>query len=546
MWRTLLLTVLIFAGLQCRHPFFTMTDDNLAGGYPFFTEVGNHLLKGEFPWYSNHLFGGHYNLSRDLMYFGWHPFYLLTSMLAGTPFHLWILDVDALFLYLLATAGFVSLALHLRNEGLSRARDEWIVFCSLSFTFTMMALTTCASWLTFEASAGALPWLALGILQKQWRWGIGLIALFSAHQILGSHPALMISTSLFLSLFAAGVSLWRRSFYPLVFWFAGYALAVALVSPLLIPVVEGFLSSGRSHGISLSHIGENTIPASLFASSFFLGTALSFIHAPPAGTINGVYIFSLGSSAAAWCLIPALCSRAKWRPLEILSLGLMAVAVVLVCRPVFISEFMLHVPILKSMRWPFRELIQLQFFFHLFLLLRPVTWKPRLRFLTALFGSTVFAVPMLLFQVTPTFNDMPMDRSIILSEKLEPYWTKVRTFLKPDDRFVVLLDTHQTQTDSMKVPYSLMAAYNYSMITGVVCGSGYSQTSPFNQLYLHAPLFSPWGAYSITQREELLRERPDLKFITLERIDPLKITLSSRDGPTIDLTPYIPRNVKAW
>jgi hypothetical protein len=546
MGRTLLLTALIFAGLQCRHPFFTMTDDNLTAGYPFFSEVGNHLLKGESPWYSNHIFGGHYHLLRDVGYFAWHPLYLLTSLLAGTPFHLCILDVDAFFLYLLAAAGFVSLASYLREEGLLAASDEWIVFCSLSFTFTMMALTTCASWLTFEASAGALPWLALGILQKHWRRGIGLITLFSAHQILGGHAEPLVSNSLFLSLFALGISLWRRSFYPLIFWFTGYALAVILVSPLLIPAAEGFLSSGRSHGTPLSDIGDNNIPGPFFAASFFLGTALSFIHSPPAGTINGTYIFSLGSSAAAWCLIPALCSRARWKSLEILSLGLMAFAVVLVCRPGFISEFLFHLPILKSMRWPFRELVQLQFFFHLFLLLRPVTWKPRHRFLTALVGSTAFALPMLLSPVTPTFNEMSMDRSIILSEKLEPYWAKVRTFLKPDDRFVVLIRTRSTQTDSMKVPYSLIGAYDYPMIAGVICGSGYSQTPPIDQLYLHVPLFSPWGAYNVTQREELLRQRPDLRFITLEQIDPLKITLSSRDGPTVDLTPYIPRDVKAW
>jgi hypothetical protein len=546
MWRTLLLVALVFAGLQCRHPFFTMTDDNLVAGYPFFSEIGNHLLRGESPWYSDHIFGGHYNLLRDVQYFAWHPFYLLTSLLAGTPFHLWMLDIDAFFLYLLAAAGFVALASHLRREGLLEATDEWIVFCTLSLTFTMMALTTCASWLTFEASAGALSWLALGILQRQWRWGIGLVTLFSVHQILGGHAEPMISNSIFLSFFALGISLWRRSFRPLVFWFAGYAFAVIIVLPLLIPAIEGFLASGRSHGVPLTDIGDNNIPASLFASSFFLGTALSFIHEPPVGTINGIYIFSLGSSAAAWCLVPALLSRARWRFLEILSLGLMAAAVVLVCRPLFISELLLHLPIFKSMRWPFRELVQLQFFFHLFLLLRPVTWTPRLRFLTALVSSTVFVLPMLFFQVTPTFNAMPLDRSMILSGKFEPYWARVRTFLKPEDRFVVLIPAPANQTDSMKEAYCLMGAYNYPMIAGVVCGSGYSQTSPIEQLYLHIPLCSPWGAYNITQREELLRARPNLKFITLEHVNPFKVTLSSRDGPTIDLTPYIPRNVEVW
>jgi hypothetical protein len=546
MRRTLLLTVLIFAGLQCRHPFFTMTDDNLTAAYPFFSEVGNHLLRGESPFHSDHIFGGHYDLLRDAQYFGWHPFYLLTSLLVATPFHPWILDLDALFLYLVAAAGFVSLALHLRNEGLSEAGDGWIVFCALSLTFTMMSLATCASWLTFEASAGALPWLVLGILQRRWRWGIFLITLFSLHQILGGHPEPLIANSFFLGLFAMGISWRRRSFRPLIVWITGYLLAILIVSPLLVPALEGFSSSGRSQGTLLTDMGNYNIPASVFASSFFLGTALSLIHSSPGDSINGIYIFSLGSSAAAWCLIPALLGRAKWRFLEGFSLALMIVGVVLVCRPVFISEFMLHLPVLKSMRWPFRELLQLQFFFHLFLLLRPITWKPRPLFLVALVSSTVFVLPMLLFRVAPTFNAMSIDRSIILSGKFEPYWAKVRTFLKPGDRFVVLIPASPTQTDLIKIPYSLLGAYNYPMIAGVVCGSGYSQTTPFDQFYLKTRLASAWGAYKISQREELLREQPDLKFITLEQIDPLKITLGSRDGLTIDLTPYIPQNIEPW
>jgi len=40
-----------------------------------------------------------------------------------------------------------------------------------------------------------------------------------------------------------------------------------------------------------------------------------------------------------------------------------------------------------------------------------------------------------------------------------------------------------------------------------------------------------------------MAEKPDLKFITLESLHPLKITLSSRDGPTIDLTPYVPKRL---
>jgi len=175
-----------------------------------------------------------------------------------------------------------------------------------------------------------------------------------------------------------------------------------------------------------------------------------------------------------------------------------------------------------------------------------MTCLPRVRFLTALAGTAAFVVPMLLYPVTPTFNDMPYDRQVILSGQFEPYWAKVRTFFKPGDRYVVLIPVFPDQADSLTRPFSLMGGYNYAMLAHVVCGSGYSQTTPRDQVYLKTPIFSPWGAYQIKQRDALLRECPSLKFVTLESVKPLKVTLSSRDGPTIDLTPYIPPRTNHW
>jgi hypothetical protein len=77
----LLASALIFLGLEFWRPYFFLTDDNLDGGLPFFTEVGRHLLAERSPFYSDYLFGGHYNLLRDTGFFEWHPLYLLVSLL---------------------------------------------------------------------------------------------------------------------------------------------------------------------------------------------------------------------------------------------------------------------------------------------------------------------------------------------------------------------------------------------------------------------------------------------------------------------------------
>jgi hypothetical protein len=536
--KSLLIATLIFAVLEWWRPYFFLTDDNLDGGLPFFIEMGHHLLNGQLPTVSNHLFGGNYDFLRDPVYFNWHPFYLLVSLLAGTPFRNAIIDVDAFGLYLLANAGFVVLACYLRKEMVLIIGDRWILFLALSFTYSISALTTGASWLTFLGNQSALPWLVLGILQKSWRRGLGLVTLFSLHQLLGGHLSPTVSSSILISLFALGMSIARRSWQPLATWLTGYALALVVISPLLIPMLEGFFSSDRSQGVALDDMQANNIPFLSFPTSLFLGMALWILttHDYPHTT----YTLALGSSAAIWCLIPALASRAKWRRVDLVTAVMLVFIAVLVCRPVWITEIMMRLPLFRSMRWPFRELVQFQFFLHLFLVVRPPGLTPVARRFSAIFGTFVMVYPLALFPLPPTFNSMNWDRELILSGGFDRYWEKVRPLLKPTDRIAVIIPFDLYMDDRFEEPYSLLGTYNYAAMAGVVNAWGYSPTLPKSGTYTKTYAYYPFGAYHPLQKASLMAERPDLKFITLESLHPLKITLSSRDGPTIDLTPFVP------
>jgi hypothetical protein len=539
----LLASALIFAALEWWRPYFFLTDDNLDGGLPFFMEVGKHLLSGRSPFISDHLFGGGYDLLRDPDYFAWHPLYLAVSLLAGTPFHCAMIDVAAFALLMLATAGFVTLAHYLRREMALTISDGWIMFYALSFTYTMIALATGASWLTFLGNQSALPWLVLGILQKTWRRGVGLVALFSLHQMLGGHLSPTVSSSIFLSLFALGMSLSRRSWLPLANWLIGYAVALVVILPLLIPMLEGFFASMRSQGVTLEDMQANNIPVLQFPTSLFLGMALWLIHPHDHPLVT--YTLALGASAAVWCLVPALVSRAKWRGLEVVTLLMMIFGAVLICRPVWITEIMMRLPLFRSMRWPFREFVQFQFFMHLFLLVRPPGLTAQLRRFSALFGTCLLVIPMAFYTLPPTFNPMNWDRELILTGGFERYWDQVRPLLKPTDRIAVLIPLDLYEDDRFEEPYSLLGTYNYAALAGVVNAWGYSPTVPRDQVYTKTYAIYPFGAYLPSQKQSLMAERPELKFITLESLHPLKITLSSRDGPTIDLTPYVPERVKS-
>jgi hypothetical protein len=539
--KSLLASALIFAVLEWWRPYFFLTDDNFDGAFPVFTEMGRHLLGGRSPFISDHLFGGGYNLLRDPGCFVWHPLYLVVSLLAGTPFHCAIIDVDAFGLFMLATAGFVTLAHYLRREMALKISDGWIMFYALSFTYTMIALATGASWLTFLCDQSALPWLALGILQKTWRRGVGLVALFCLHQLLGGHLAPTVSNSIFLSLFALGLSISRRSWLPLGNWLIGYAVALVVILPLLVPMLGGFFASVRSQGVILEDMQGNNIPVMEFPTSLFLGMALWLIHPPENPHVT--YTLALGASAAVWCLLPASVDRTKWRGLEVVTLLMLIFGAVLICRPVWITEIMMRLPIFRSMRWPFREFVQFQFFMHLFLLVRPPGLTEQVRRFSALFGTCVLVIPMAFYPLPPTFNPMNWDRELILTGGFDRYWDQVRPLLKPTDRIAVLIPMDIYEDDRFEEPYSLLGTYNYAALAGVVNAWGYSPTLPRDQVYTRTYAAYPFGAYNSNQKQALMAERPELKFITLESLQPLKITLSSRDGPTIDLTPYVPKRM---
>jgi hypothetical protein len=539
--RNLLCSALVFLALELWRPLFFLTDDNLDGGYPFFMEVGHRLLHGQSPFISDHLFGGHYNMAHDMTFFVWHPLYLLVSLLADTPLHLGIIDIDAFLLFMIATAGFVCLADHLRREEGVRISDGWLTFFTLSFVYSMIAIATAASWMNFAGNQSALPWLALGLLQRKALRSFPLIALFSVHQILGGNPAPTVSTTIFLSLFAAGLAIQRRSWQPALCWGAGTLAAIIVVLPLLIPLMMGFSESLRSRGVPVDDMQAYGIPAMSFPVSIFLGMALWWTHPelPPA---HETYFLALGSSAAIWCIIPALAGRGGWKPLDLLVLGMIAIAGFLVCRPAFVIQIMAHLPVLKSMRWPFRELLQFQFFVHLFLLLRRPGYSPLTRWRLAVFSTAIFVLPAVTYSLPPTFNSMNWDRRLILSGKYQDYWAHVHALLKPTDRVAVLISRPLFDSDRFDIPYSLLGTYNYASIDGIINTSGYSSTTPLGQLYTRVGYY-PFGAYIPEQRNDLLRDHPDVKFITLESLQPVKITLSSGTGPTIDLTPFIPHEL---
>jgi hypothetical protein len=305
-------------------------------------------------------------------------------------------------------------------------------------------------------------------------------------------------------------------------------------------VIGGFLATPRAQGLTLQDMVDHNIPALEFMPDV-LGGSLHWLLNPYDST-RATPAAAMGASAAAWCLVAALASRAKWRGLEVVTVALMVFAALMVCRPVWVAEGMMHLPVFRSMRLPFREFLQFLFFLHLFLLVRPPGLPARARRMIALGGACVF-IAATGYDWPPTFNPMNLDRQLILGGGAERWWKEVRPMLQPGDRLVVILPPEVFEGGRFDLAYCLLGTFNYAVPAGVVNASGYSPTVPRDQLYLKTEPGYYFGAYTPDQKAAVLAERPNLRFLTLESWHPLKITLSSRDGPDIDLTPLVPPGV---
>jgi hypothetical protein len=334
----------------------------------------------------------------------------------------------------------------------------------------------------------------------------------------------------------------RRSPRPFFIWCAGTLLGLLLISPLLLHVLEGFAHAARIRGLSSEDSSVFAVPASVFPFSFFFGNWTEPLANAMGDTslMTYPYISTLSACAAAWCLVPALHSSSRWRPMDILCLGMAGLTMLLIIRPDGIAVAIEHLPLLKSMRWPFREILQFLFFIHLFIILRPPLRLAQLRWIIPLYSLALFLLP-LPFIHSPTLSLRANDRLATLSGKADHFWNQVKLLFKPTDEIATIIDQRLWQTNACDIPYTYLGTANFPALYQIRCVSGYSPTSPADQLPLKTKPYYWFGAFDAGQLDTVLQERPNLQIIVIESASPLKIVLYSKDGTKIDLTSYLPQ-----
>jgi hypothetical protein len=561
-WRllgtSLLLTFLILLGLEFWRPYFFLTDDNLTCGLPSLNEIGWNLAHGKSPFVSQYIFNGNYNKLRDVSYLNWHPIYMICSLLANfpAPFKFCSIDAASWALFLLATAGFTVLAIYLRKEYGVAATNAQIVLLSTSFTWSMFALAVSPSWLGYTGSLSALPWLALGAFQKKIWPGVLITAGAFAHEILAGHPEPLVISALLLTLVAAGICVSRRSVMPMVAWIAGHVLAVVILLPILIPAVDGYLHTARSAGVSFTELASRNTPVFSLIVGYFLGPWAHALGNPPTSFSGPIfYLSGLAGCMASWCLIPAVLRRLRWDAVQIACVFAIVGAILLIASPLVMDRLLVHVPVMKSMKWPFRHTLEFLFLLHLLMLLRaqpPAPWEKGVAA-----GSIVLFVSGLLpwWTPPPTFNATSADRILILNGIGEVYWSQVAPLLDPTAPVLSSVSTAAI-AEHLATPLVLIDAKNYGSLFRVKNFYGYSHTAPEDQIpnFPHLAVEFQGAVYIFDAQAIFLPEaidsiqngNPNLRFnvITIESLDPMIIDLTRPDGRVISLTPILDRVLK--
>ncbi len=527
---TLLAALLGALGLQLWRPCFFLTCDTLTATLPVQTEAYRRLWEGQSPLYNPYLFGG-YDLLTDLGHFIlWGPLALPFSFLAKTAYYFLLPDIVSTLSLVVMAGAFCWSALRLRRTLNLPISNGWIVALSLSYTFTPYNLIVGASWLGFLNIGTCYPLLLAGAFERDWRksGAIQTIALFYA--VFGGHMHPFTMFLLFGGLTVVLAAYVQRSVRPVIVWVGAGVLTLLLILPLLWPALVGFGQSARSHGLSVGIASGDNVPFPALGASFLLGPLSQ-------GVLDGIHIdlsdpaynTAIAFSLVNLPLVGLLVWKRRWNALEAGLAALAVAAVFCIARPAWLGQVFSHLPLLRSLRWPFREIAVLQFFAHALFLVgyRPPATQPARRTVAYASLAGALAFPLIFLCAAPTFWLFEPDRQLVMSGEADRYWNELKAqngITAGGPRFAVQAEPKVLWPQRPAVPFVLLGAFNYASLFRVPNVMGYSTVPPANALWLERELrIKPWfwgGVFSGGATARIVAAHPDVQRITLTGMAP--------------------------
>lgn len=526
--------VLAFIGallLQVWRPYFFLTCDTLSATLPISTEAYRRLWEGRSPFYNEYLFGG-YNLLSDSAHFViWSPLALPFSFLARTSYYYILPDIVGTLSLVVIAGVFCWSALRVKRSLVLPISPALIVALSLSYAFTPYNLLVGASWIGFLNIQATYPLVFAGAFESNWRKGLAiqsaalLYAMFGGHM---HHSTMLVffgGLTILLAAFA------QRSVRPMLVWTGAGLLTVILILPLLLPSLLGFSQSSRSAGLSMALASSYNVPLhSLFPSMLLGPFCQGFVDRIIIDQSDPLYNTAIGFALINLPLAGLLVWKRSWNALEIGLICLVVVTAICVARPDWLAAIVLHLPLMRSLRWPFREIVVLHFLLHTLFLVsfRPAaTAGARMTvLLCAVTGVTALAC--VFSCVAPTFWLFEPDRRLIVSGEAVRYWNQLKQsegITVGHPRFVVQAQPRALMPMRWRVPFSLLGGFNYASLFRVSNVTGFSTVPPRNALWLENELgVTPWfwgGVYSQGAVDRIKGLHPDVQRIVLTAYKPM-------------------------
>lgn len=532
---TVLLALLGALALQLWRPCFFLTDDTLSGWLPVAVEAYRRLWEGRSPFLNNYLFGGNFHLLQDPGAFGlWSPWSLLASFLARTRWYYLLADVVGTLDLVTIAGAFCWAGLRLKRRLGLPIPHGVLVLASLSYAFTPFNFIVGASWIGFLSAPAAFPIIFAALFETPFRRGVLIVAGALFYALMGGHTHPFVMLVGFSSLMVVGVSVAQRRVRPMVTWAVGGVLTLACILPLLWPALQGFGESGRSGGLTVARASVSKLESGSLLSSFLFGPgSFAFLKGIRIDLSDPVYNLAIAFSLLNIPLVCLLFSRRRWTALEIVAVGGALAAGLCIVRPGWLGEVMLRLPLLRSLRWPFREVGVLLFFTHMLFLLRYRGWPQRLPGL--LLGAITTGTFVLVFLcAAPTFWLFEVDRRLIMSGAADRFWDEVKAAHEPGPlRIVPVVPPRLMMAARLKVPFTLLGGYNHASLFRVVSLGGYSPTPPTTGRWVAdlgvIPYF--WGGVFNDAAADVIAARyPAYHRLSLRGLSPTVIVLAEDAG----------------
>ncbi len=517
---TALVSLLVTLALQVWRPFYHLTDDNLSAWLPEFVDFSTRLWSGHNPFVNEWIFGGSYDLRRDpgvLGFFG--PFQLLCTPLGASRWYYFAPDIIASLNLITIAVAFCWSGLRLRELLSLKITNGALVWLSLSYAFSPFNLVVNPSWIGFINPLASMPVLIVAMHEPRMRRGLILAGAAMLYALVGSHLHPFIYMNLFLGLLALFLARQQRSWQPVLRLIGGGLIALVIVSPLLLSAFAGFATSSRNAGVSLFNATLSRLSPLQVGASVILGPAATpFLPEMTVHSADSSYGVAIAFSLVNVPLLLVLVRKHLWSLFEV-GLAVMALVIVLlVMRPDWLQQALSHVPLIRSLRWPFREVADLLFVIHMLALLNFTSLMERSIRLWVAIGAASYAVIFL--GGPPTFNAFHPDRSLLFSGKAEEHWKAMKARLGENPRIIVASHPALTYGRGFYyAPFMLMGAYNYGAFFHVVNVSGYSPTQAGSAGDAIHP-YHIGGIYWYPHAQKIWRETPGLTLLEYLRNKP--------------------------